>query len=130
VVTVRADEIVAWEIYSRKRRDGTFIFRRVLDIFVGIDGDTYVLYEAINGDDDDGFDDRDRYVKLSSFVSWAEALVEPKDPYTRCEKGTCNHDLAHATTLKDLWTKDGPYGKSRASRGPLIQVFSDDPVHS
>jgi hypothetical protein len=31
------------------------------------------------------------------------------DPYDTCERGRCNHDLARAVGLAELWGDDGPY---------------------
>jgi hypothetical protein len=40
--------------------------------------------------------------------------VEPasNDPYLLCEKGQCNHDLARAVAVDELWGSDGPYPPS------------------
>ena len=35
-----------------------------------------------------------------------------KDPYTSCEAGPCNHDLARAVTIDDLLASDGPFPPS------------------
>jgi hypothetical protein len=38
--------------------------------------------------------------------------VEPADtpgPYDSCERGLCNHDLARAVGLDELWGVDGPF---------------------
>ena len=35
-----------------------------------------------------------------------------KDPYTNCEAGQCNHDLARAVTIDDLFADDGPFPPS------------------
>ena len=31
------------------------------------------------------------------------------DPYRACESGRCNHDLARAVSLAELWGSDGPF---------------------
>lgn len=31
------------------------------------------------------------------------------DPYDACERGRCNHDLARAVGLAELWGDDGPF---------------------
>ena len=35
-----------------------------------------------------------------------------KDPYTNCEAGQCNHDLAPAVMIDDLLADDGPFPPS------------------
>ncbi|MEX0825220.1 MAG: hypothetical protein WD184_00440 [Acidimicrobiia bacterium] len=38
--------------------------------------------------------------------------VEPAntpDPYDSCERGRCNHDLARAVGIDELWGVDGPF---------------------
>ena len=38
--------------------------------------------------------------------------VEPAqipDPYDSCERGRCNHDLARAVGVGELWAADGPF---------------------
>ncbi len=34
------------------------------------------------------------------------------DPYRNCEAGQCNHDLARAVTIPDLFAADGPFPPS------------------
>lgn len=38
--------------------------------------------------------------------------MEPErtpDPYDSCERGRCNHDLARAVGIDELWGVDGPF---------------------
>jgi len=37
------------------------------------------------------------------------AQDDTADPYDTCERGRCNHDLARAVGLAELWGDDGPY---------------------
>ncbi|MFH1104548.1 MAG: hypothetical protein V1757_06350 [Actinomycetota bacterium] len=51
------------------------------------------------------------------------------DPYAACERGRCNHDLARAVGIADLWGTDGPYAISHVIFGPLRQspaLFDDE----
>jgi len=33
------------------------------------------------------------------------------DPYRHCEQGRCNHDLARAVGIVELWGGDGPFSQ-------------------
>lgn len=53
------------------------------------------------------------------------------DPYRTCESGRCNHDLARAVGIAELWASDGPFVPSHLvialappPRGPVL--FDDD----
>jgi hypothetical protein len=46
-----------------------------------------------------------------------------RDPYRRCER-QCNHDLAHAVTLDELLSEDGPY----PSVSPLLSPLPTRPA--
>lgn len=50
------------------------------------------------------------------------------DPYAMCERGRCNHDLARAVGVADLWGEDGPYAFPRLLSGgdtPQAALFDD-----
>lgn len=51
------------------------------------------------------------------------------DPYRTCESGRCNHDLARAVGIAELWASDGPYrsaGVVLTLTRPEAVVFDDD----
>ena len=50
------------------------------------------------------------------------------DPYMGCERGRCNHDLARAVTIEDLWDDDGPFagGPLTLRHGSATAVLFDD----
>ena len=35
--------------------------------------------------------------------------IDIADPYDSCERGRCNHDLARAVGIAELWGADGPH---------------------
>lgn len=47
------------------------------------------------------------------------------DPYRTCETGRCNHDLAHAVGIAELWAADGPF---RSTGVVLTMTRSEAPV--
>lgn len=53
----------------------------------------------------------------------------PADPYRTCEHGRCQHDLARAVTVAELWATDGPFTSQHlvvdlSARRPAL--FDDD----
>ena len=51
------------------------------------------------------------------------------DPYAGCERGRCNHDLARAVGLAELWGADGPYAFTHAVSAPATlppALFDDE----
>ena len=56
-----------------------------------------------------------------------------KDPYTNCETGQCNHDLARAVTIEALLADDGPFPPSQMivslrSAGATLFDDMEDPL--
>ncbi len=51
-----------------------------------------------------------------------------RDPYTNCEAGQCNHDLAKAVTIEDLLADDGPFppGYTIVNLGSARPTLFDD----
>lgn len=50
------------------------------------------------------------------------------DPYVACEHGQCNHDLARAVTIDDLFATDGPFPQPHkivSLAGSLPTLFDD-----
>ena len=60
--------------------------------------------------------------------------MDNTDPYLTCEKGQCNHDLARAVALDELWGSDGPYPPSylvmnlAAARAAAVLDDDEEPV--
>lgn len=56
------------------------------------------------------------------------AQDETTDPYDTCERGRCNHDLARAIGLAELWGDDGPYpaGMVVVRPGGSVALFDDE----
>jgi len=57
------------------------------------------------------------------------------DPYGTCERGRCNHDLARAIGVAELWGSDGPFAVAHLIAGPMTSqptLFDDEerPYHS
>jgi hypothetical protein len=57
--------------------------------------------------------------------------VEPTEitnPYDGCERGRCNHDLARAIGIGELWGTDGPFpaGSIVLRPGAPAVLFDDD----
>ncbi|OFW66916.1 MAG: hypothetical protein A2Z12_01085 [Actinobacteria bacterium RBG_16_68_21] len=52
------------------------------------------------------------------------------DPYAPCELGSCNHDLARAVGIAELWSADGPYAFAHVVSGvattPPPALFDDE----
>lgn len=56
-------------------------------------------------------------------------MEHPADSYRDCESGRCNHDLARAVGIAELWASDGPFVPSHLvltlpPPGPVL--FDDD----
>jgi hypothetical protein len=51
------------------------------------------------------------WVKASQWVTdcYSVEPAETHDPYDSCERGRCNHDLARAVGIGELWGVDGPF---------------------
>lgn len=56
--------------------------------------------------------------------------MEPHaDPYAACERGRCNHDLARAVGIAELWEADGPFAVAHLVPGTAVTrptLFDDD----
>jgi len=55
--------------------------------------------------------------------------MEHVDPYASCERGRCNHDLARAVGIAELWGDDGPFAIARLVPGTSARrgaLFDDD----
>ena len=48
------------------------------------------------------------------------------DPYDSCEHGRCNHDLARAVGLAELWGDDGPFPAGAVLVRPSSALFDDE----
>lgn len=51
------------------------------------------------------------------------------DPYRACEQGRCNHDLARAVGIAELWGGDGPFSPGHLVvhlGAPRPALFDDD----
>lgn len=48
------------------------------------------------------------------------------DPYDTCERGRCNHDLARAVGLAELWGDDGPFPAGVVTLRSSPALFDDD----
>ena len=74
----------------------------------------------------------DRPYRVKGFREPADGLGVGRDdftdPYDTCERGRCNHDLARAVGLAELWGDDGPFPAGvvlvRPSGSPVL--FADD----
>jgi hypothetical protein len=52
--------------------------------------------------------------------------TETSDPYDSCERGRCNHDLARAVGLAELWGDDGPFPAGVVQLRPSTALFDDE----
>ena len=55
------------------------------------------------------------------------------DPYKTCERGQCNHDLARAVGIAELWGTDGPFPPSHlvvslGDHRPALFTDDEEPV--
>ena len=53
----------------------------------------------------------------------------PNDTYAACEHGRCNHDLARAVGIDELWEADGPFAVAHLASGSATTrpaLFDDD----
>lgn len=51
------------------------------------------------------------------------------NPYATCERGRCNHDLARAVGIEELWGGDGPFAVTHLISGSVTSrptLFDDD----
>jgi len=48
------------------------------------------------------------------------------DPYDSCERGRCNHDLARAVGLAELWGDDGPFPAGSVMVRSTTALFDDE----
>lgn len=52
--------------------------------------------------------------------------TEINDPYDGCERGRCNHDLARAVGIAELWGSDGAYPSGPIVLRPGAVVLFED----
>lgn len=72
------------------------------------------------------------YRRASVKHSWGRAdglcvgYDDVTNPYDTCERGRCNHDLARAVGLAELWGDDGPYPAGVVLLRSSPSLFDDD----
>lgn len=73
---------------------------------------------------------RSRGLSVKPVAKGADGLCvghdDVTDPYDTCERGRCNHDLARAVGLAELWGQDGPYHAGVVMLRASTALFDDD----